>query len=447
MTNWINKIETSLADIPRKDFPDNKIAAYLSDTLKFTGQSIAPFRQFSANYINEMLNYLIPSLSLGKSLFHASQGNRAQSLENLGKAFIGASMYGSANWLYNQGLIEAPMSQDKKIRSVQFSGMGPGRINISGLERVLTGGDPTFQPGDSTIQYNVLGMPGLVFGAESSRLDKIKQKISKGEEVAESLTSLPEPVNAMVESLGSPFSRLPGAASTVLDQTYMASINSFLEGVKAFGEDPDSPMVDRWFQNYFNTITAVAIPNTVATMAKAEYGVIPDLRGETLTDTLTNVWKFKTFSLDEGFVKRGLFGEPIERTPKGSNKIVYNLLDPSKLKTQPEDNFKFDLINLYQQTSNPDVYPNYPSRNFSLSGKTLKLNTEEYSQLQEFVGRTRKQLINPVIQDSSFKDLSSDEKVMVLKSLYGRGLQVGKALMLSENSEFNTKFTNLFAIE
>ena len=54
--------------------------------------------------------------------------------------------------------------KDKKERDFMFQTFGPNQVNLSGLKRLLSGGDPTFKQGDVAISYMPLGLLGAQLG-------------------------------------------------------------------------------------------------------------------------------------------------------------------------------------------------------------------------------------------------------------------------------------------
>ncbi len=178
------------------------------------------------------------------------------------------------------------------------------------------------------------------------------------------------------------------------------------------------------------------MPNTVEALARAQYQYIPELKGDNLTETLKNTWRYKTLEVPEGdraLLKRDLWGDSISRVTPGENPYITQFVDVTRAQRKPGDPFKQQLVDLYQVTESPDVYPALPTRNITVEGITAKLTPEDYDKYQQFVGRARRQFAEQIVANPRFQavDTIPEAKILALQEAYSEGAKTGKAELLA----------------
>jgi len=419
----------------------------MKDAIRLFNKIQIPFRQFPINYVSDAFSFTVPPYGIARALYHAAKGNQRAALSAISEATIGAMMYAGTNYLWDKGLISEPASKDAKRRSVQYEQMGPSRLNISGLERLTSGGDPTWKRGDYTIAWNRLGIPAVAFYLRTTQLARQRQ-----EELATVKPGQPLPLKTANLSPGeyayNTIASFPGMAQFALDQTFMSGVSSLLEAVKN-SDETDSTPVQQWISNQFRAVSALAVPNTVEELARTRYKFIPELRGDTTMQTMANMWNFKMTGIVGGaekvvpLVKRGLWGEPLERTPPGTSPALYNLGITKGGITAP-DPFKQRLVELWQKTEDDDVYPTPPNRGFAMAGQSVQLERADLDRLQELVGTARRSLTEPFVMSAQWTPLTPQMRIMVLDELYQKGAQIGRAQFLMMPGMMQKYFGGLF---
>ena len=315
-------------------------------SLKFLFKVVAPFRQFPINYVATALDYVAPPYSLIKAMVHGARGNQREALESIGAAVVGGAAWTAADYLWENGLLTPPVQwQDRKMKDLQFemaaSGRPPGALNVSGLARLLSGGEPAPRNGDTYLNYEGLGIPGMVFWMMSNNELKRQKRLARGKRGA----------GFAVETL----KKFPEAASFMLDQTFVAGVNSLMQALLDWDRHGE-----HFMGNMFRAVSSVPVPNTVQTINTARWEYVPELRGKTPSETFTNIWNYKVFQLDaDAPVKVGLFGEPVRRTPQGRNPYAYNMLDPLKVQRSRPDSRAGILWHAYRRTGDSAVIPSH----------------------------------------------------------------------------------------
>ena len=405
--------------------------------LKVFGRLNVPFRQFPVNYVMTALNFAVPELALSKALYFSARGDRRKMLTNLGEGIMGSMMYGAAAYLWQNGLISEPVDKDAKQRSIQYDNMGGQRINLSGLQRALEGGDPTWQRDDTTVDWGRMGIPAPVFYVYT-------QDQAKGSKELQRTGVRPVTDTSATGQIIDRIKSYPGIGQFALDQSFLAGSSAFLEALKNGFTGPEA---DAWAANMFRATSTLAVPNTVEALARANYEYIPELRGDTLGETFKNVWDFKTFQLpkdDRAILKRDIWGEPISRTPPNQNPYVYQFLDVTKSQERQPDAFKASLVKTFNESDNPNTYPTPPDRNMTVQGVTVKLDPKDYENLQALTGRLRRQEVEPIVLDPEFAIIPAGERVAELERVYQSTGTEARQAMLSDEAFRMKYFAEVF---
>lgn len=395
--------------------------------IKIFGRLNVPFRQFPVNYVMTAMNYAVPELAFAKAAYYANKGDRRRSLTNIGEGIMGATMYGAAAYLWKHGLISEPTDKDAKQRSIQYDNMGGQRINISGLNRALNGGDPTWQRDDKTVDWGRMGIPAPVFYVYTMAQNKGRKELQQ-------TGVAPETDNSVKGDLIRRVEKFPGMASFALDQSFLAGSAAFLDAMKNGFTGPEG---DAWAANMFRAGSTLAVPNTVEALARAEYQYIPELRGDTVGETFKNIWDFKTFQLpkdDRAILKRDIWGEPIARTPPNQNPYVYQFFDVTKSAAKQDDQFKANLAKTFMASDNPNTYPSLPDRSLSLEGTTIKLYPKDYETLQAITGRLRREYSEPLVLDAEFNSIPPQERVAELERIYAQAAKDARDTLINDEA-------------
>jgi hypothetical protein len=428
-----------------------------------------PFLQFPVNYALTALDYAAPSLSIAKSAYYlnkarsilnekAPKGMSAtaaadwmvkQSLEyrrkgliSFGKAATGAMIYAAADILWNAGLLsEAPADTASK-RSDQAERMGASKLNTTGLARYLAGGDPSYQRGDVLRDWTRMGIPAVQFYVLTNSKQKDVEKMEKtGQEPVKGVMSQVPVVGSVLDNaIGS----IPGIASFVYDQSFLAGTNSMLEALK--DPDPESPKFQNWVNNMARAASTIAVPNTVEQFAKAHMEFIPELRGKDQLETIENIMRYKTFSLpaeDRGLIlKRDTWGQPLRRAPKGVNPYVYGLLDLTKSGAQELNKYDQALFDLYSETHRASVWPDPIGRSITFQGVPYELRAEDVEKLQDTIGTLRRQGMEEFVGSDLYERLDPYEKVLGLEKVYQGANEAGREEFVSSSEIYQKYFSS-----
>jgi hypothetical protein len=409
----------------------------LKEFNKITGTLQFPFREFPANFANTALNFAMPPIALARGGVQSIKGNRREAMKNFGEAVMGLMAYAAADYLWENGLISPPLDpRDKKRRQAQYE-IGASRVNVSGIERLKNGEDPTYRRGDTTMDWTTIGPMAAPLYVYTRRRALEEAKASRtGDDV-----QVPKLAGAMMDA--------SGAANFAFDQSFLSGTSAFIDALQdweTFG--------DRFTQNTFRAITAIPVPATAESLAKTEYKFIPEMKGDSLGETLGNVWDFKVMELPQDArsnLKRDMWGEALSRTPDGRNPYLYQFLDVTRAETKAADPFKQALLELYQKTNSTDVYPALVNDTLSLGGPggttTVELYANDYDDLQQLVGAYRKQFAQQVVANPRFNapETIPEAKILALADAYSEGAKAGKQAFLSQPAA-KERYPELFGL-
>lgn len=368
---------------------------------------VSPFTKTPTNLIVRGLEYAIPEWSLVRSLAHHVKGKRREAHLAFGRAMTGYMMAGVAQWLWERGLISGDPDKDEKMKQLQYVGVAPNCLNVSGLKRALNGDDPAWRAGDQIISTSKFGFPGLVLTLHANRGALENARLRKANRVDEISDATADQIG-----IGSVYGK------TVLAMPLLKGMNGLLEAL----QDPFK--TERWLVDTMGTMSAVAVPGTVAALSRASWQYVPERRGDTVLDSFINVYRARTFQQEGLPVKRGLFGERIESTPAGSHPVLYHMIDVTKARRIPDDPRFRAVADAFTATQNPDAIPSVGDRSplkDPRTGKGRQLTALEWDRLDKYTGKLRGALVDRLIASPGWAKASPEMRVEALRKSYAMG--------------------------
>jgi hypothetical protein len=144
-------------------------------------------------------------------------------------------------------------------------------------------------------------------------------------------------------------------------------------------------------------------------------------------------------------LKRDLWGQPIPRNPEGKNPYLSQFVDVLNVGAKHPDDFKQALLDLFEETYSPDVYPTPPSRNFSLDGVTVRLDPKEYEFLQTATGMYRRAMAEKITSDPRFQseEMIPEAKIIALRTAYEQGSKAGRQALMQQPGFMEKHFGEL----
>jgi hypothetical protein len=378
----------------------------------------SPYVKTPINIISETLDYAMPGFSLAKAAYYTAKPSvrsREKAMVYFGKAVVGYVLATVIDKLLESGLMSGGPEEEKKERSLQYQAFPPYGVNISALNRMLNGGDPSAQKGDTWMAYNKTG----VFNTVAA----IRSKMTKEEKESQKEFS-----DHVIQILKETSQTGLAAASSALEQSFLQNTNTLIEAVKE-----GDYKLDSWLIGTLRSATSIVLPNTLGAINRASRGDMPELRDPDISKAFLNVLKDKLFLTGDLPSKVDLWGNTIKQTPDGgANSYIYHLFDVTKTRNASADPLSYEIFKLWQRTEENDVIPSIPKDVITVDDVKMKLSTKQYEELQKHIGRTRKALVSAYINSEEYKSSTDEDRISTLKDLYSEGYEEGKDSFINQ---------------
>lgn len=352
------------------------------------------------------------------------------------RLIVGTTVAGAYAYLYDKGVITPNLDtpgETNKARELAKAGgvMPPGTINTSGLRRLIRGDDPAFRPGDEVKDLSALGTHGAI-GLMVGTTRRIQER---------SRTSDPDFL-----SLGK------GAALSgvnfVMEQQFLKGVSDV---IKLMSEESANSL-DRFVKNLAVTAASPIAPNILGAARRAEREYLPSIGGEGFINDAINEVNQRYSALGLAIpgikdpnampVRRDLWGEAVEQTPKGENPWTYNFFDAWKSRAIDADPLNASIYRLWRRTADNQAIPSVPNPVLTFHNKTFeRMNPEQFDRYTQLVGFYRRGLAERVFTSGQFQQGNDDVRLKLLRSAYDKGLEIGKYRFLRELAENGQSLT------
>jgi hypothetical protein len=383
-------------------------------------KTIIPYAKTPANVIDEMLDYSLPGYALVfKGIPAMKAGNAREAQLAIGKTLTSLTIGAIAKTLSDEGIIGGRAEESEKARDIQYKALPPRTINISALNRYANGEATDLQPGDRVINLEKLG----IVGGMLATWDAASKATEGGDFIS------PEFVTALV----------PETLSFAMNQSFLKGTNSLLSAML----DGQGATMDKWIEGYFGTISAIPFPNTLSAVSRSMREAMPDkvqikdVEGEGVERTINlfgEVLKRRLPGADEDIPRRiDVWGREVPQTPEGADPIAYNFFDVTKGREVTYDPITLEIYKIFKATEDGDVIPPKPQRNFVIDNVKYRLSPELYEEYSIARGRANRQAAEQLIRSPSFRKLSTEDKVVALRSAYNQIGEDARRRFLAKN--------------
>ena len=138
---------------------------------------------------------------------------------------------------------------------------------------------------------------------------------------------------------------------------------------------------------------------------------------------------------------RGMWGEPIRQTPKGSDPFIANVLDPLKVRSYNPSREAVFLYNMWKQTRKElgqeaanALLPGRPDPNIKLNGVVYRLDRKQLGQLHFEVGQRQKELLGRAMDSNTFMVAPDDFQREMIARMMSQGSEEGRRAYIQANS-------------
>ena len=447
----VNGIEKYIGMGLTKAFGDKVIDG--QQAAKVFVRVFTPYVKTPANILSESLTYISPYYAALRMASDLRKGDSRAASQNLAKAMVGSIAAETAMILIKEGLITGSIGyedkEDKALANLMYDHFSPDSINITGLTRYLSGGDPAYRPTDWSINYKKLGIMGQVIATvvNSTDIDELKARdYSKGKFLH----------HAIRDSFGmSPMS----GVSEALDQSFLQGMESFLQvltSLKAGGASAERA-TERFINSIMKVASSAVLPNSMSATNRAQREWMPDMRvsrnmplEERLATHFKYIIKDRFWSTSDLPIRVNWKGEDIPQTPDERNGVFYHLFDITNARQGASDMVTNEIWRLYESTGHPSViaatpkYADYyggridvPNLIKNNEKRALRMLDRKYTFLEdkEFVdaklffdvetlarvmrvsGRDRYEAAEKLLSSGKYKTMADKEKLDALNKL------------------------------
>jgi hypothetical protein len=396
---------------------------------------ISLFQKTPINVAAEILQFTPAGVLRNWSKMTPKERNTATA-----RLIVGTTVAGAYAYLYDKGVITPNLDtpgETNKARELAKAGgvMPPGTINTSALRRLVKGEDPSFRPGDSVKDLSALGTSGAI-GLMVGTTRRIQER---------SKTSDPDFL-----SLGK------GAALSginfIMEQQFLKGTSDF---IKLMSEE-SSNSLDRFVKNLSITAASPLAPNILGAARRAEREYLPSIGGEGFIKDSINELNQRYAALGLAIpgvkdpnsmpVRRDLWGDAVEQTPKGENPWTYNFFDAWKSRSIEADPLNASIYRLWRKTADNNAIPSVPNPSLTFHNKTFeRMNPEQYDRYSQLVGFYRRGLSERVFTSGQYQQGTDEIKLKLLRSAYEKGGEIGKYRFLKELRESGQTLTPVAA--
>lgn len=354
----------------------------------------------------------------------------------VGRLIVGSMVMGAFSYLYDKGIVTPNLDtpgETNKARELAKSGgvMPPGTINVSALRRLAAGQDPSFQPGDTVKDLSALGTMGalgIIVGsskriAERSRTDEPDFfAIGKG-------------------------SALSGI-NFVMEQQFLKGTSDL---IKLMSEESGASL-ERFVKNLAVTAASPIAPSTLGSIRRAEREYLPVTGGEGIIKDTVNELNQRFAALGLAIpgtkdpnampVRRDLWGEAVEQTPKGNNPWVYQFLSFAKNREIDADPLNASIYRVWRRTADNKALPSVPNPQLTYKNQTFeRMTPDQYDRYAQLVGFYRRKFSERAFMSGAYQQRGDESRIKLLSEAYDNGLKLGKLRFLNELRESGQTLT------
>lgn len=140
------------------------------------------------------------------------------------------------------------------------------------------------------------------------------------------------------------------------------------------------------------------------------------------------------------------WGNPIKRQDSTSEAAAANLLNPGQIGNIRETPIDDEINDLYASTGDAAVFPKKAAWSYKINGKTVKLNSEQYSEYQRIMGQNAYGMASALINSASYNNMSDDQKAGAIADLYNFADALAKTELLGYDIESSQTYKKMYEI-
>ena len=390
----------------------------VGDVAKILFKSQIPYTKTPLNLLGETINFALPHLTLAKGAYYAFKGDRREALDLLSKAVVGFAIQAAITALIDNGLVTGdPDKEDLESIAIQNQNIPANSINITGLQRMATFGNPATLPTDVWIDYKNMGVIGMLINVHANKIGVPKEQRSY---------------------LSDLFTTAASVSQAAIQQSFLQGTSAFLEAITG-----DERTKRKWAINTLGALGSIVYPNVIATASKASDDYVRSTKAEMFSDELINTFKVKMFMGDELPTKVNLWGESIKGAPADKSKFAWYMFNVTKGRKIDADSYNFKIYEFWNsiedEKTQKGALPSFPRDYLTINKEKVKLSPKLYEEYQMMVGKNRGVLVEQYTKSPNWETDEEDTKIKTLKTLYEEGASNGKEALIFNHPELKPK--------
>ena len=382
-------------------------AVQIARSLGVVGEAVLPFKRTPANILVRGFEYsplwLVKGLTY--DLYQVKQGNMtgAQAIDNIAAGMTGTGLMLLGGLLAAAGVVSGGAGDDEK--QAQFNELTGGQTYALNL------------PGGGSVTLDWLAPEALPFFMGVQAMESFGEEGLTGDTITSAFASISEPMleMSMLQSLNDLIDNVSYAASNEkLSGLVGSSLISYLtQAIPTIGGQIERTFEDKRYSTYTNKDSI--LPTGVQYALGKASAKIP-------------IWDFQQVPYIDAWGRE-------EETGLLPMRALNNFLNPaytSSLNVTPVDE---EIQRLYNATGVGSVIPSRADKSITVDGEDINLSGDKYVEYAKTKGGTAFDLLSSIIDTSTYKGLSDDEKVKLISDVYEYANSVGKAAVSSYKPE------------
>ena len=386
----------------------SKLGRYEGDNLVIKAGSIAadailPFRRTPANILTTGLDYSPVGLAkaITYDLYQVSKGemSAADMVDHLSAGLTGSGILALGAYLATEGLLHAKAGDDDKEEKFnKATGIQEYSLEIGGKTYTLDWALPAAIP------------------------------LFAGAAIMESVRSGGGTFPAVVDALY-------GISDVVLETSMLSSLNDFLSNI-SYADNIPVYIIDRILSSYGGQYVPT-LGSKIASFADdtVRKSYVEKGTGQVASDA--DYFRQSVMKKVPGLRNKlqpsiDLWGNKISN---GSvwERGIQSFISPGYLKTIDNDPVNQEIRRLAKATGEDSVYPTEAEKRLTTDDGDKNLTAEEYTEYAKLLGQTRYQALKGLLESSSYKNLSDEDKVSAIENVYKYAKKSAKAEILGQD--------------
>jgi hypothetical protein len=372
------------------------------------------------------------------------QRAQREALMSWGGLVTGTIVWSVVGAMVRAGVLAAPGGSDKE-RDLARLTLKPGHFNWSGFRRMLRGHDPSWQSGDTQVDYRAMGIIGLAMNMASTGAQILRNDAARNQQP--------------FDQAGMGFWELTGTMpltlpSAMLDMTMLKGAGMLMAGIER--KRPQDAILQ-----LFEAITAVPMPNTLKAASRVVLKDMPETEAQSRYDESMLQWRSMgremvnrletklhimrwaaakaagrpvPLRVEDVPLRLDLLGRPVPMTPAGRNPITYHLIDTPKASQIQAEPIIQEIDRVFRATNRRDAIPSRPSGTLTdpRTGKPIRLTEQQIQRWTEIHGLLTQWVIAAAIRQPDWPAATPDQQAEYLATLNGRVSTLSRIEMLRE---------------